>query len=317
MKTRITLLTTLLFVIQTFAQTKNQKEILLVGTMHVVPKIVKHSYKPMLKKAIKYNPDAILVESPQGNDTLSWEYLKNGWSKNYQRFYRLSDSIKEEFQTDEERVSRILEKEFKSMSDNDLDYLIKTFTYRRDHANYEFYKYIKQYGTEGSKKPTRHEDGDLTFKLALSENIKLLKSMDDQRTNREYHEAWRKCAEEGQNNGNNAANSKLYKKNYNRSILPAIFRGLGKHSNKRKTLQQNHDMASFKYVKVNTPGCNDGLKYWNQRDARMAKNIAEHILNSDKKKNIVIVGASHIIGLERELKNHYPELKVVLWNEWK
>ena len=66
---------------------EQQKEVLIIGTMHTVPKIVQHSYKPMLKRALKYKPEAIYVESPKGNDSISWEYLKDGWSENYKAFY--------------------------------------------------------------------------------------------------------------------------------------------------------------------------------------------------------------------------------------
>jgi len=51
--------------------TAQEKEVLFIGTMHTVPKIVKNSYKPLLKKALKYHPEAIYVESPLANDTIS------------------------------------------------------------------------------------------------------------------------------------------------------------------------------------------------------------------------------------------------------
>ena len=48
---------------------------------------------------------------------------------------------------------------------------------------------------------------------------------------------------------------------------------------------------------------------------RMAKNIASQVLESGKTRNIVMVGASHVIGLENELKANYPNLRVILMNE--
>ena len=47
---------------------------------------------------------------------------------------------------------------------------------------------------------------------------------------------------------------------------------------------------------------------------RMAKNIGDQVMQSKNIKNIVIVGASHVIGLEKELKTNFPELKVLLFN---
>lgn len=315
MKTVITFI--LVFITSTlhlFAQ-ENEKEVLIVGTMHTVPKIVKKSYKPMLRRANKYNPTKIYVESPRGNDTLSWEYLKDGWSEGYKSFYYLSDSIQKIFTPNSKKYNSILDKSFSEMTSDDLDFMITTFAYNRDNANYEFYSYIKEHGVNGSKTPTRHEDGDLTFNLALQQNIKLLNSMDDQRTNKEYHEAWSKCRKEGQANGNNAISIKLNKKSYNSSIIPAIFRGLGKHTNKKKSLERLNLMSSFTYVKVKTEGCTEGERYWNERNERMAKNIATQVLTSNSEKNIVIVGASHVVGIEKALKENYPSLKVVLVNE--
>nr|WP_298993067.1 hypothetical protein [uncultured Polaribacter sp.] len=315
MKTKITLLIILLATFFTLSAQKTQQEIVIIGTMHTVPKIVKHSYKPMLRFAKKYNPENIFVESPMPNDTISWEYLKKGWSKGYQKFYAKSDSIKKVFDFNESTFKVLAAKKYAELSSKEIDYLIKSYLYLRDNGNYELLTYLKKYGIKGAKKPTRHEDGDLTYKLALYKNMKVL-NVDDQQTNGEYHEAWRKCVKEGINNGNNAANQKLNKKNYNNAILPAIFRKLGKHTNNRKSLQQLHDMASFSYVVKDTKGCAEGRDYFNQRNMRIAKNIAEQILATKKTKNIVMIGAAHVIGLEKELKENYPNLKVILMNEY-
>ena len=309
-----------LFVSCTQSQNTNnentiRKEIVLVGTMHTVPKIVKNSYKPMLKKAFKYKPQAIYVESPMPNDSISWNYLKDGWSKAYQKFYKLSDSLKKSFDFNQDIFNKTLKKEHGKMTQKDLNYLINSFGYLRDNGNHEYYSYIKKHGIEGVKKPTRHEDGDLTYKLALKLGIKRVVNMDDQQTNKEYHAAWRKCAREGAKNGNNEIVKKLNRKDYNSAIIPAIFRGLGRHTNKRKSLDRLHKLASFTYVKEKTQGCTEGERYWNERNERIAKNIAVQVLTSNHKKNIVLIGASHIKGLEKALRWNYPQLRVKLMYE--
>jgi len=315
MKTQINLIAAFILSIYVLSAQKQQQEILIVGTMHTVPKIVKKSYKPMLRFAKKYNPEAIYVESPMANDTISWEYLKEGWSKNYRKFYQLSDSLQKNFNFNQSKFNDLSTKKYKELKEDEIDYLINSYGFLRDNGNYDFMNYIKKYGIKGAKKPTRHEDGDLSYKLALYQNLKVINT-DDQQTNGKYHVAWQKCSKEGIKNGNNAANSKVYKKNYNSSIFPAIFRGLGKHTNKRKPLNQLHIMSSFSYVVEDTEGCKEGRKYWNERNMRMAKNLATQILESGKTKNIIMVGASHVIGLEKELKANYPNLKVILMNEY-
>jgi pheromone shutdown protein TraB len=47
----------------------------------------------------------------------------------------------------------------------------------------------------------------------------------------------------------------------------------------------------------------------------MARNIAEQVIEKEYKKNIVIVGAGHVIGLKEALEKNYPELKVQLMYE--
>ncbi len=316
MKTQLTFITALFLSIYILSAQNTQQEVLIIGTMHTVPKIVKNSYKPMLRLAKKYNPEAIYVESPMANDTISWEYLKNGWSKGYQNFYKLSDSLQNHFDYNESKFNNILQKSFSNMDDEDLSYLVNSFAYQRDNGNYGFYKHLKKYGAKGVKKSLRHEDEDLTYKLALAMNHKKINSVDDQQTNKEYHIAWRKCSNEGVKNGNNAANSKLYKKNYNSAVLPAIFRGLGKHTNKPKSLQQLHDMASFSYVIEDTEGCKEGRKYFDERNMRITKNIANQVIASKKTRNIVIIGAAHVVGLQKEFQQNYPQLKVILMNAY-
>jgi hypothetical protein len=71
MYTKINLISVLFFSVLITNAQEQQKEILIIGSMHTVPKIVKHSYKPMLRRAKKYNATAIYLESPRGNDTAS------------------------------------------------------------------------------------------------------------------------------------------------------------------------------------------------------------------------------------------------------
>ncbi|KOY52636.1 DUF5694 domain-containing protein [Polaribacter dokdonensis] len=315
MKSQITLFTLLLVSIFNLFAQEPQKEVVIIGTMHTVPKIVKNSYKPMLRFAKKYNPEAIYVESPMANDSISWNYLRDGWSKNYKSFYAKSEEMKTNFQIDLKKFKELESKKMSDLSSSEIDYLINSYMYNRDNGNYELMSYIKKYGLKGATKPTRHEDGDLTYKLAIHQDLKV-KNMDDQQTNGIYHSAWNKCAREGSKNGNNAANSKLYKKDYNSAILPAIFRRLGKHTNNRKSLNRLHKMSSFNYVLQDTEGCKEGRKYWNERNKRMAANIVNQIAESNNTRNLVVVGAAHVIGLEEELKRKNPNLKVILMNEY-
>ena len=290
-------------------------EVYIIGTMHTVPKIVKGSYKPMLKKAIKYQPEAIFVETTPGDDEASWEYLKDGWSKHMRWFYNYSDSMRQHYRFDDVKHEAILGKAFTQMSTQDLETLMQDFAYLRDNANFGFYKYILKHGISGSRKATRHENGDLTYKLALKLNQKLVIPMDHQAFNGKYHDAWKQCVEEGKSNGNNVIVNQLNKKDYNRAVFPALFGKLGKHTNKLSSFSNLHKMSSFTYAQISTPGCVDGEKFWEARNRGMAINISRNIQEKQLSKSVVIVGAAHVYGLAQILKTEYPNLKVKLMDE--
>lgn len=289
-----------------------QKEVLIMGTMHTVPKIVKNSYKPLLKQALQYQPEAIFVERPVPNDSISWAYLQDGWSRGYKTFFHLSDSLKAHFDFDSLRLTELLAKDFEKMTQDDLVRILHSFGYLRDYANYDFYRRLKAHGVKGPRKPTRNENGDLTAPLAIAMHIKRLQSMDDQQTNAEYHQAWKQCVKEGRENGNNDILRSLNKKDYRKSVLPAIFRRLGPHTNKSASLNRLHRMSSFTYVEMETEGCTLGDEYWRQRNHRMARHIGKQVMAGSAKRNIVIVGAAHVVGLTQEISLLYPEIKLRL-----
>ncbi len=290
----------------------NEKEIFIIGTMHQVPKIVKHSYKPLLKIGLKYNPDAIFVESPVANDTLSWEYLKNGWSPAYKKFYYLNDSLQRTYKFDVDQHQHLLSLLTTELERKDIQLLINNFAYLRDFGNYDYYKYILRHGVKGSKRPLRNEDDDLSFKLALRLGKKMVVNMDDQQTNDEYHLAWRACMKAGSINGDNKINRKLNKKDYKASIIPALLGRLGKHNNTKGTLNRMHILNSYRYVTQKNEHCDLGTRYWDERYARIAENILREVYKSGNEKNLVVIGAGHVIGLKEALEKQDPEMRIRL-----
>lgn len=77
-----------------------EKELLIIGTMHTVPSIVKNSYKPLLKYVVKYEPEAIFVEYIHPDDTLSI----NAYTPT---FLEKSDSLNQNYQFDEKYFIKI------------------------------------------------------------------------------------------------------------------------------------------------------------------------------------------------------------------
>lgn len=293
----------LIFSLLTVSAFGQQKEVLIIGTMHEVPPIVKNSYKPLLKFALKYKPEAIYVECVRPNDTIS---LNN----DDKAFVMKSDSLKKIFVTNDERFEKLSSADLSQFAEADFTFMANTYLVKRDYANYYYYQYLAQYGLDGSPEPLRHENGDLSSKLAIALNLTYLHSMDDQLNRKEYHEAWGQCTELGAENGDNEINRKLGKKQYTTALIPALIGRLGQHTNKLKALNRLHTLNSFRYVQNQKLPCENARKYWDERNQRMAKNIAEQINQGTKMKNIVMVGAGHVIGLKEALEKNYPELKV-------
>ncbi|MEM6699368.1 MAG: DUF5694 domain-containing protein [Bacteroidota bacterium] len=299
-------ITSIFLVNNLFAQT--QKEVYIIGTMHTVPKIVKNSYKPLLKEAKKYNPDAIYVERVRAEDTLS---LQNYYS----RFLHFSDSISMVFEVEEGRFKQLIEKDLQAMKTQDFKYLKMCFIVQKDYANYSYYRYLERYGLEGSPKPTRNENGDITAKLAIAQNMKYIYSMDDQKENPQYAKAWRTCAKEGKENGNEKAAGKLMRKLTTKDIFSSLSGSLGKQVNSTKSIEQMHLLNSFEYITVATEACSDGNRYWDNRNFGMVKNIAEQVQAMPHQRNIVVVGAGHVYGMKEAFEQYYPDIKVRLMSD--
>ena len=94
-----------------------QQEVVIIGTMHTVSKWTPRAYKPMLKKAKKYRPQAIYIETQPPWDKESIE--------NYvPKFYHLADSISKELTTDRTRINELLSRPTKDLTKEELREII-------------------------------------------------------------------------------------------------------------------------------------------------------------------------------------------------
>ncbi|GGG44982.1 hypothetical protein GCM10011414_13160 [Croceivirga lutea] len=292
-----------------------QKEIVLVGTMHVVPKILKNSYKPIYKKALVYQPDAIFVETAMPNDSLSWKYLKNGYNKNLQEFYNYSLKIKEEFTFNKDSLDYLLSKDFNDLTKEDFKKIKLSFAYQLDVPNYYYYQYIQDYFPDGHKKSKRHENFELSRKLALRLRHKKIFAADDQQTNGEFHKHWTACDNAMDTTSVKRIEKKLIRKMILREIFPSIVGRYGIVNNKIKHLQLLDSLSGLKFTNKQNLDCAKAVDYFNQRNERFAYNLGKQINENDFKKSILFVGAAHIIGLKKELSTHFPDIKVILFDE--
>lgn len=122
-------LTITLFIIFPMICSAQKKELLIIGTMHTVPNIVKNAYRPLLKYAIDYAPEAIYVEYIQTRDTIS---LKN----HTPQFLHQSDSIQRECSIDEVSFRLLRKKKLTELNNEEYHLLAISYLAQRDKANY-------------------------------------------------------------------------------------------------------------------------------------------------------------------------------------
>lgn len=285
-----------------------QQEVLIIGTMHQVPKIIGNSYKPLLKKAKTYDPQAIFVERPPASDSLSLQ-------KVYKKFLHLSDSLSSTIVLNPAELATAMAKPLSEMTTADFKLLNRHYILQRDYANAEYYKYLSRYGFEGPKKPIRNENGDLTAKLGVHLGLKEIHSMDNQWYSTEYHQAWRACVKAGKKDGEIEILKKLNKKAWWKERYNGATGQYGRYTNAPKTLERYHTINSFRYRDTACESCTAGGKYWDLRNLEMARNIGDQVQENGKARSVVVVGAGHVVGLKEALQAEYPAIKVKLLNE--
>ncbi len=287
-----------------------QKEVFIIGTMHQVSKTFKNSYRPLLKKGIEYNPDAIFVERLRPKDTFEISMI-------FDKFYHFSDSLEKVYPQDEGRFQKLLQTDLKLMSKEDFNFMMYSFIIKKDYGNYRYYLYLKKYGLKGSPKSLRNENDDLSHRLAIAKNMTQLYAMDDQHKRPEYFKAWMDCSKKGKENGNQKVLKRLGIKDFFRAMIPAITGRLGFYTNSKKTIEYYHTSNSFRYTKTECQSCEDGKYYWDLRNAKMAQNIVEQIDEHQFNKNLVVVGAGHVIGIKEAIEKNYPHIKVRIMSDKK
>lgn len=311
-KSLMVLLTALLAASSIYAQETDEhhvsKELLIIGTMHEVPSIVKRSYRPLLKYAKKYQPEVIFVEDIRPHDTLS---LKNFTP----RFLRIADSLFLAEGIDEERFQQLKQKSLNELASDDYVFLSNTYLKKRDRANYTYFNYLKTYGTTGSKKALRNENGDLIFPLAIAMGITELTPIDDHKTEKEYQRAWNNAVKEGKSTGDDLVLAELLKKDRHKRVWPSLCGKLGKYTNKPETLHRFYQINSCRYVTHPTESSRVAQQLWDDRNHRIAENLTEQFKAGPYRKGILIIGAGHVISLQEMLKQVYPELQVKLMSD--
>lgn len=291
------------------------KEILIVGTMHYVSWPVKNSYKPLYKKVEKYNPEAVYTEWINPKDSLSFKNVQH-WSS-YRKFLKRSDSLQIHYSFNSQLHQKLIEKPIGELTFEELDTLKSNYVFLADIANYQYTIYLKRF-LQGNNKRSQNETGDLSAKVAFKLGLKQLYSVDDQQTNHLYSENWAKCDSISKSHNKNRYSRKLFVKLTVKEVLSTCIGRYGKQNNTSNHLKGMHKLNAFQYFPDDyskPEPCNLATQYWNERNTRIANNLAKQVLELPHQKSVLVIGAGHVIGVKEVLEKDYPEIKVVLLNE--
>jgi len=284
------------------------KEIVIVGTMHTVPNIVRHSYAPLFRQALAYKPDAILTEDIMPEDSISMKvYTPDFLSKSKES--AVGSPL------DESRFHAIISKPLDQMSSEDFAFLEESFLKKRDRANCQYYHYLHEYGIKGSNKASGNESDDLTHKLAARLGLRQLLPIDNHHYDAEYNRLWVEAVRSGHDNGDLELYNNLMKKNDRSQAIHALIGRLGKYTNKLSTLNYYYLTNTVRYAVHPNELTEQAGKLWDQRNLMMAQNIKHQIETSTGSRFILVVGAGHAISLKNALNDICPEVKVLLLSD--
>ena len=102
-----------------------------------------------------------------------------------------------------------------------------------------------------------------------------------------------------------------------RMILPALFGRYGIANNKQKNLENLNELSGMFFSEGADCSCDAAIDYFKQRNQRIARNLGTQISASEAEKNVLVIGAAHVVGLKEELQKQFPDINVITINELK
>lgn len=272
-----------------------QKEVLIIGTNHSLPEVVRTSYGSLLRIAKKYKPQAIYVESIPASDTRSWDLVseKEGEMADFWQTHLTAKQLRSALSA--------------SFNPADFGRAIGYFQYIGDYANAAYYHYRI---SGASKRALGNEFDDLVFPLAVALGVDSLCSFDIRTLNKPYQQAVARATAEWASNGNAEAYTLLFEKDYKRSILPAMFGTFGRQANTDAALERAHSLSSFGFAVARTEAVDDVAAAWGRRNEVMASRIGKQIESGAALRSVVFVGCQHVVGIAAALEANFPSILV-------
>ena len=292
-----------LFTLSVLGQsTIQKKEVLLVGVIKN-PKLTKEPYRPLLKMAKAYQPQAIYVQSVPSFDTTS---LRNA----YGNFLDKSDSILSHSVFDMSHIAFLQNKKLKELKPYQHEKLSKFYYSNRSNANRLMHEYFAKNKMNKSKLVANDENTQLIFPLALEMDINYLYSIDDQSEKDEYAKRWKDCTAQSKLDKQDKKGKKILSKLNRGETFSSLFKRQAHFLNKQSTLKAYHTLYSFRYRTDPFSACTEGTQIWDRKNQKIADNIGQQVSQNNYIRNIIFLEPAHIIGVKAFLEATYPELKV-------
>lgn len=293
----------LLIVFSLTAQnTIEEKEVFLVGIIKN-SKLTKEPYRPLLKIAKAYQPQAIYVQSIPAFDTTS---LRNA----YGNFLDKSDSILSHSVFDMSHIAFLQNKKLKELKPYQHEKLSKFYYSNRSNANRLMHEYFAKNKLNKSTLVSNNENTNLIFPLALEMNISYLYSIDDQTERTAYQKSWKDCTSQSKLDEQDKKGKKILSKLTRGETFSSLFNRQAYFLNKKSTIKAYHHLYSFRYRTEPFPACTEGTQIWDRKNQKIADNIGKQVTQNPFTKNIIFIEPANILGVKAFLEAAYPEIKV-------
>ena len=292
------------------SETKKAQELLIIGDIHQAPKGAENAYGPILEVLLDYSPQIILGEYTVVGDTTAF----GSWHSDFKsKYLKMSSSYK----LKKSYIKRLKRTPNQNLSAKDFEALADYYLSIGDMANNWMYGFFKKYGSHAPFQHRGDQNTDLTFELMRKLGHKKIYGIDNHAGYSGYWPLWQACRNGGSKETQSSftallerldvAEMKLLETEDKENIVAL--------TNEPTILNEYYRINALRYTGFTGTSCDEQRKKWDNRNTLIAENILNVLSNTKKQKNVLIVGAGHVMAVQSELKKLNPDLKIIMYHE--
>lgn len=302
--------------IATGAEKNDSIQVLIVGTMHKLPGIFKGNYSFIRRSVDEFKPEIICSEFIPTDDSVSFV---NFYGKSYTRaFDSTLIAMGINTSTTKLKIDSLTELLNKDNSIKLRLNLVQQYYFSKDFGNMWFQRYIilkKFKGTGLSEKELKNlklayhkiENNEydlIVFPYCYQHKIGYIYPIDNHRYEPEYNQFTKKWKDEC--NGKLAKEQANYISKFRRKLFWSFLTGHGGEFFNSKSGQEFSNKVEAHFFKESVSQNYDKASvYWEKRNELMAKNVIRTVNLTNKKRIVVVVGASHVPFLKKYLSQQH------------